>query len=158
MTTLFHNFDADGYYTGSAPAPINPVTGKVGDINPDVATTDPLPNYLPEKERCRRVDGVWVVEQVPQPELQPEPEPQPPQFPVFFGNAKLDLFTPDEQLAVVTAAMSDPVVKLMYDRLRNAAYLTYEDPEAERGLALLADKGLLTAQRKAEIVLAMQPK
>ena len=76
-------------------------------------------------------------------------------WPKFTGNAKLDLFTQGEQLAVVTATMTDPVVKLMYDRLLGAAYLTYEDAETEQGLQLLFDKGLLTAARKAEIVARM---
>lgn len=78
-------------------------------------------------------------------------------WPRFVGNAKLDLFTLSEQLAVVTSASADPVVKLMYDRLLCAAYWTYEDPETEQGLSLLVDKGLLTPERKAEIVAAMQP-
>lgn len=77
--------------------------------------------------------------------------------PRFYGNEKLDLFTRDEQLAIVTATMTDPVVKLVYDRLLGAAYWTYEDPETEQGLSLLQDKGLLTAERKAEIVAEMQP-
>ncbi len=85
------------------------------------------------------------------------PAAGPAEFPRFVGNEKLDLFTPAEQLAVVTATMSDPMVKLMYDRLLGAAYLSYEDPETEQGLALLESKGLLTAERKAEIVAAMQP-
>lgn len=80
-----------------------------------------------------------------------------PAFPVFEGNAKLDLFTQDEQLAVVTATMTDPVVKLMYDRLLGAAFLTYEDPETEQGLRLLVTKELLTQERKAQIVAQMQP-
>lgn len=78
-------------------------------------------------------------------------------WPRFVGNQKLDLFTPAEQLAVVTATMQDPVVKLLYDRLLGAAYWSYEDAETELGLALLVDKGLLTPERKAEIVAAMQP-
>lgn len=76
-------------------------------------------------------------------------------FPRFIGNAKLDLFTPAEQLAVVTATMTDPVVKLLYDRLIGAAYLTYEDPEMERGLSLLVVKELLTMERKEQIITAM---
>ena len=76
---------------------------------------------------------------------------------MFVGNAKLDLFTPSEQLAVVTATMTDPVVKLMYDRLLGAAFLTYEDPETEQGLQLLVVKELLTQERKTEIVMQMQP-
>lgn len=80
-----------------------------------------------------------------------------PQFPKFYGNKKLDLFTQAEQLAVVTTAMTDPVVKLLYDRLLGAAFLTYEDPETDSGLSMLVDKGLLTPARKAEIVVDMQP-
>ena len=78
-------------------------------------------------------------------------------YPRFFGNEKLDLFTPTEQLAVVSATMTDPVVKLMYDRMLGAGYLTYEDPETEYGLQLLLDKGLITQDRKVAIVAAMQP-
>ena len=79
-------------------------------------------------------------------------------WPRFVGNQKLDLFTQAEQLAVVTAAMSDPVVKLLYDRLLGAAFLTYEDPETEQGLSLLVSKGLITQERKAAIVAEMQPR
>ena len=82
----------------------------------------------------------------------------PPVFPRYYGNDKLDIpFTKSEQIAVSTAAMTDQYVKLMYDRLLNAAYLTYEDPETELGLSLLVDKNLLTPARKAEIVAQMQP-
>lgn len=123
--------------------------------NPAVATLDPLPNFDPATERVRRVVGAWVVELIPVPGPEPEPEPPEPQYPRFYGNEKLDLFTQGEQLAVVTATMTDPVVKLMYDRLLGAAYLTYEDAETEQGLQLLVDKGLLTTERKAEIVARM---
>lgn len=79
-------------------------------------------------------------------------------WPRFFGNEKLDLFTMQEQLAVVDATMTDPLVKLMYDRLLGAAYLTYEEPETEQGLSLLVDKNLLTPERKSAIVALMQPR
>ncbi|CUA97918.1 hypothetical protein [Comamonas thiooxydans] len=85
-------------------------------------------------------------------------DPAPPAFPVFVGNAKLDHFTRAEQLAVVQATMTDALVKLMYDRLLAAAYLTYADPETQQGLSLLVSKGLLTPERKEEIVAAMQPR
>lgn len=88
---------------------------------------------------------------------EPEPADLPPKvYPQFRGNAKLDLFTQAEQLAVVTATMSDPLVKLMYDRMIGAAYMSYEDPETEAGLSLLVGKGLLTPERKGEIVSLMQ--
>ena len=153
--TNIHTFDLDGYYCGTSEMP----PGAAG-VNPDVATLESLPDFDPLTHRARRVGGTWTVESIPEPvpEPVPEPEPEPPQFPRFFGNAKLDLFTPAEQLEVVTATMTDPVVKLMYDRLFGAAYLTYEDPETEQGLSLLVSKGLLTEERKAEIVAEMQPR
>ena len=157
MTTLFHSFDDAGYYAGSSPAPVNPVTGEDAEVNSAVATRDPLPDFDPHLERCRRVDGKWVVERIPAPEPSPEPEPFPPRWPRFVGNEKLDLFTSAEQLAVVTATMQDPVVKLLYDRLLGASYWSYEDAETEQGLSLLVAKDLLTPERKAEIVAAMQP-
>lgn len=86
------------------------------------------------------------------------PAPVELSYPRFVGNEKLDLFTLQEQLAVVEATMTDPMVKLMYDRLLGAAYLSYEDPETEQGLALLVDKGLLTPERKAEVVQQMLPR
>lgn len=155
MTQYVHSFDKDGYYVGSAEMP----PGAVG-ANPEVATLSPLPQHDPEIERVRWVAGSWAVEALPEPLPEPEPEPTPdpgPQYPRFYGNAKLDLFTPAEQLAVVTATMTDPLVKLMYDRLLGASYLTYENPETEYGLQLLLDKGIITQDRKVAIVAAMQP-
>lgn len=155
MTNL-HHFDSDGYYTGTTEVPVNPISGKPFDINKAVATLDQPPAHEPAVTLARRVDGAWVVEVIPVPDPEPDPEPEP-RYPHFYGNAKLDMFTPAEQLAVVTATMTDPVVKLMYDRLLGAAYLSYEDPETEYGLQLLLDKGLITQDRKVAIVAAMQP-
>jgi hypothetical protein len=75
MTEIyFHNFDADGYYAGSALAPVNPVTGKVADINPDAATRDALPDHDPATQRCRWVSGAWAVEEIPEPDQPQETE------------------------------------------------------------------------------------
>lgn len=84
------------------------------------------------------------------------PAAGPSEFPRFIGNEKLDLFTQSEQLAVVTATLSDPVVKLLYDRMLGAQFWTYEDPETEHGLSVLQAKGLITPERKTEIVAVMQ--
>ena len=151
--TEIHTFDADGYYCGTSELP----PGAAG-VNPEVATLDPLPDFNPLTECARRASGAWTIEALPLPEPESGPEPLPPQFPRFYGNANLDLFTQAEQLEVVTATMTDPMVKLMYDRLINAAFWTYEDPETEQGLSLLVSKGLLTEERKAEIVAEMQPR
>lgn len=147
-----HTFDADGYYVGTSEMP--PFAEA---HNPLVATLDPLPAFDAETQRVRWIGSAWAVEDKP---LEPEVviPPHEPQYPCFVGNAKLDLFTQAEQLEVVTATMTDPFVKLMYDRLLGAAYLTYEDPEMEAGLSLLVSKELLTPQRKAEIVQMMRPR
>lgn len=160
MSDLIHSFDQAGYYTGSADRPIDPVRGEPAAVNEAVATLDPLPQFDDQTHRLRRVGGVWALEMLPEPEPEPEQEPEPASqiWPIFTGNAKLDLFTPAEQLAVVTATMQDPVVKLLYDRLLGAAYWSYEDPETEQGLAVLVDKGLLTLERKAAIVAEMLPR
>ena len=68
----------------------------------------------------------------------------------------LDLFTEAEQVAVATAAMQSAQVKLWYDRTLAAMFITLADPRAEAGLTALVDAGMLTAERKAEIVEVMQ--
>lgn len=102
---------------------------------------------------CQRITDELAHQKIKEAE-----ESRPRAYPRYYGNDKLDKpFTKEEQLAVVEASMTDPAVKLMYDRLLNAEYLTYEDPETEQSLALLVAKGLLTPGRKAEIVASMQP-
>jgi hypothetical protein len=96
----------------------------------------------------------------PEPEPTPEPEPAPepePTYPAFTSLEMLDLFTESEQIAVVAATLSTPVIKLWYDRLLAASFVTYEDPRVEDGLQALVKHGLLSQQRKDEIVAAMQP-
>lgn len=151
--TEIHTFDADGYYCGTSEMP----PGASG-VNAAVATLDPLPRFNPETERLRRVSGVWAVELIPVPNPEPEPEPPEPQYPRFYGNAKLDLFTPAEQMAVAEAAATSPVVALTFYRMINATYVSYEDPETEQGLGVLVSAGLLSLDRKTEIVASMQPR
>lgn len=83
--------------------------------------------------------------------------PVPPAPPKQFTSLEfLDLFTEPEQLAVATAAMQSAQVKLWYDRTLAAMFITLADPRTEAGLAALVQAGLLTAERKAEILEAMQ--
>src|SRR5690606_11595842 len=56
------------------------------------------------------------------------PEPAPTVYPQFSALEMLDQFTEAEQLAVVAATMTEPAIKLWYDRLIAATYVTYEDP------------------------------
>ena len=78
-----------------------------------------------------------------------------PVYPQRTSLEFLDLFTEAEQLAVATAAMQSPQVKLWYDRTLAAMFVTLADPRTEAGLTALVGAGLLTAERKAAIVAAM---
>lgn len=90
---------------------------------------------------------------------EPDPDyvPPEPEWPQFTALEMLDLFTEAEQLAVVEATMTSPAVKLWYDRLIAATFVTYGDPRTEGGLQALVDSGLITPERKADIVAVMQP-
>ena len=99
--------------------------------------------------------------EVTQRELTPEEiaaiPPEPPKPPKQFTSLEfLDLFTEAEQLAVATAAMQSAQVKLWYDRTLAAMFITLADPRTEAGLDALVQAGLLTAERKEQILAAMQ--
>lgn len=117
----------------------------------------PPPAYNPETEYLQegfpeKVDGQW------QKTWEAKPLPLAPVFyPQFTPLELLDLFTEAEQLAVVSATLEIPAVKLWYDRLIAATFVTYEDPRTESGLQALVDAELLTQARKEAIVAAMQP-
>lgn len=98
-----------------------------------------------------------VVVSTRQAEPDPDYVPPEPVYPRFTALEMLDLFTPAEQLAVVQATLGNAEVKLWHDRLIAATFVTYGDPRTEGGLQALVDAGLLTAERKAVIVAAMQP-
>ena len=86
-----------------------------------------------------------------------DPAP-PPAAPRFTSLEFLDLFTDDEQIAVATAAMQSATVKLWYDKMLAASYITLDDPRTEAGLQGLVSATLISASRKAEIVAAMAPR
>ena len=98
----------------------------------------PAPHYV-----AKVVDGigVWV-----------EPEPV---YPQMSSLDFLRLFDP-ERRAIKQAAMQDVDIGIWYDDTVAAQFVTYSDPRVEQGLAALVDAGLLTAERKAEIVSRMQ--
>ena len=85
----------------------------------------------------------------------PADPPSPPPAQQFTSLEYLDLFTEAEQLAVVSATMAAPEVKLWYDKMLAAGFITSADPRTEGGLAALVGAGLLTEQRKAEILAVM---
>lgn len=82
-----------------------------------------------------------------------DPPPAPPAPPPNFTSLEyLDLFTEAEQLAVATAAMNNAAMKLWYDRMLAANFITLADERTEAGLDALVTAGLLTSARKSAIV------
>lgn len=84
------------------------------------------------------------------------PRPAPPAPPKQFTSLEfLDLFTDEEQLAVASAAMSTAQVKLWYDRMLAASFVSLSDPRTSAGLQALVSAGLLTQVRRNAIVATM---
>lgn len=145
--------DAVGYFVSFTTADESPLEPGVF-LLPGGALDVPAPS-IPEGKRAKWI-GEWVFEDIPQPEPGPEPGPIPPQPKQLTSLEFLDLFTEAEQLATATAAMQSPQVKLLYDKMLAAMNITLSDPRTEAGLDALVAASLLTAERKAEIVEAME--
>lgn len=64
----------------------------------------------------------------------------------------IERFTDEEQLAIVTAAQSNPALRLFYDKLMASLNVVADEPRLISGLSMLVAAGLLTAQRKSEIL------
>jgi hypothetical protein len=64
----------------------------------------------------------------------------------------LELFTQEEQLAVVTATLGSPTVKLWYDKMLAANFIDLNDPRTAGGVTALVLAGLLTPQRATTIL------
>ncbi|MBB4619990.1 hypothetical protein [Sphingomonas abaci] len=62
--------------------------------------------------------------------------------PRYTFNAWVDLFPLEEQVAIVTATMADPMAKLIYDRAQSASgSIDPADPRTLEGLGYLVGKG-----------------
>ena len=66
----------------------------------------------------------------------------------------MDRFTESEQLAIVSATMTVPQVKLWYDRMIAAMEIVYKDPRTIGGLQALVAAGLIT-QARMDVVLPL---
>ena len=100
--------------------------------------------------------GAEQVVEIHPDELASFAAPPPTERPRFVPLDFLDLFTEAEQLSVAAAAMSSAPVKLWYDRVLAATYITLDDPRVETGLAALAAAGLLSEERKLAVMAAME--
>lgn len=80
------------------------------------------------------------------------PEPPPAPRTRFSSLEFLERFTEEEQLAVVTATLASPTVKLWYDKLLAAEFVDLNDHRTEGGLDALISAGLLDPSRKAGLL------
>ena len=90
----------------------------------------------------------WVIAgNTPEPA---DPIPEPPK--VMTSLQFFELFTEQEQLEIVTATMTNPLVKLWYDKLIAATEVNFSDPRLEAGLNNLVAVNLISEERKQEIL------
>lgn len=85
-----------------------------------------------------RTNGAWVL------------GPLPMRFMTSLGF--IELFTPEEQLAVVIAAMRSPELRLWYDKLMAADQVVFDDPRLIEGMSVLVAYNLISQSRKEEIL------
>jgi len=64
----------------------------------------------------------------------------------------VERFTDTEQLAIVTATMTNPAIKLWYDKLMAASEVVFFDPRLSAGMDALVSAGLITQARSEEIL------
>ena len=64
----------------------------------------------------------------------------------------VERFTDAEQLAIVTATMNNPVIKLWYDKLMAASEVVFSDPRLSAGMDAMVAAGLITQARSEEIL------
>lgn len=58
------------------------------------------------------------------------------------------------EVAIETAAASDPVVRVLLGRVSKAAYVDLDDPLLEYGLRVFVDKGLMTSEQVTDVLSA----
>lgn len=76
----------------------------------------------------------------------------PPSPEVMSALAFIEKFTIDEQLAVTTAAMQSPELRLWYDKLMAANEVVLDDARLLVGMRTLVEHGLISEQRHDEIM------
>lgn len=64
----------------------------------------------------------------------------------------IEKFTDAEQLAIVTAAMQVPAVRLWYDKMIAATSIVFADPRLSAGMDALVAAGLITEARSLEVL------
>jgi len=78
--------------------------------------------------------------------------PPPAPAPRWSSLQFIERFTDAEQLAIVTAAASIPALRLWYDKAMAADEIVADDPRTIAGVQALVDAGLITAERRDQIL------
>ncbi len=110
----------------------------------EVAETDPPAHGAGETAS----PDIALVEGVPTRIWTVAANPAPRWTPLEF----IERFTGAEQLAIVTAAQGNPALRLFYDKLMASLDVTADEPRVVAGMQALVDAGLITAERRAEIL------
>jgi hypothetical protein len=71
---------------------------------------------------------------------------------IFSVRDYIQRFTLDEQIAVRQAQFTDMQVGLVYDDFNRAQFIDLDDPAVEAGIDLYISKGLISPDRKAELL------
>lgn len=106
-----------------------------------------------QKMKCERPGPAYVAGKKGE-WVRVDTTPTYPQFPV---RDFLALFTREEKLTVKAATRVSDEIGLWYDEMLASSYITAADPDTIAGIEALVAAGLLTAEREAEILAAMQP-
>lgn len=126
-------------------------TGEMRELEPKqgrpLRSVTVSPPELQAGEYARWAGGAWEV-------LDGYPA-KPKEYRQFTPLSVLELFTEEEQLTIVTASMSVPAVRLWYDKLIAATFVSYADPRMDTGLQTLVGAGLITQERKDAIAEVM---
>lgn len=80
------------------------------------------------------------------------PPPGPAPAPRWSSLQFIERFTEAEQIAIVTAAAASPALRLWYDKAMAADEIIADDPRTVAGLQALVDAGMLTSQRRDEVL------
>lgn len=116
MNNLIHSFDTDGYYSGTSIHPIDPVAGGLARVTPGLGYVGDLPDYTPDTQRLRMVNGAIVVEEIPPPEPEQgsEQEPEPPSM-CTPAQGLIALYAlrgvTEQDLLATIAGIPDPVAR-----------------------------------------------
>ncbi len=107
--------------------------------------------YVPRSQDNEHYRDIVAADLVPN--LAPGPEPARTLSFLQF----MDLFTPDEQIAIAGAAMTDVSTKLWYDRAVGARFIDLSDERLTAGLQALFDDGLIDIARRDRVLEGLPP-